>query len=114
MEFYNLKCINKYNMKKILLLVLLLFSFKFSDAQITKWAIQPNFDRIYIISGAPLIISDSASVSTIWDFNGNKLSATKDSIHAFHEGYAVTTSREDGSITGYYDTNANFTSLKPP
>ncbi len=112
MEFYNLKCINKYNMKKILLLVLLLFSFKFSDAQITKWAIQPNFDRIYIISGAPLIISDSASVSTIWDFNGNKLSVTKDSIHTFHEGYAVTTSREDGSITGYYDTNANFTSLK--
>ena len=98
-------------MRRFLLLFLLFQSYMIANAQMSRWVMQPEYDKIYIASGAPIIISDSVETSTLWSFEGVKLSSTADSIHSFKEGYAVTTKKGTDTITGFFDTRGKFTKV---
>lgn len=98
-------------MKKALIsLTLLLFCFA-ANAQMTRWIMQPEYDKIYIISGAPLIICDSLDASFIWSITGEKITVTNDVIHPFKCGLSVTTKKESETITGFFNSQGEFTSL---
>lgn len=99
-------------MKKVILLLLLLTSCLVMKAQMSRWIMQPAYDRIYIASGAPVIISDSLDSSSLWNMEGRKIATTTDVIHPFKDGYAVTTQRGTDNITGFYDTQGKFIQIK--
>ncbi len=98
-------------MRRFLLLLLMFQSYMMANAQMSRWIMQPEYDKIYIASGAPIVISDSAETSTLWSFEGVKLSSTEDIIHPYKEGYAVTTKRGTDIITGFFDTHGKFTKV---
>ncbi len=104
--------IKYYKMKKLLFLFILIQSCITANAQMSRWVMQPIYDSIYIASGAPIIISDSAGTSTLWSFDGVKLSTTTDVIHPFKEGFAVTTQKGTDVITGFYDARGSFIKIK--
>lgn len=99
-------------MKKTVLLLLAILSCLTLEAQMTRWIMQPVYDKIYIASGAPIIVSDSSTESTLWNLRGEKVSTTKDQLHAFREGFGVTTKRGTKNITGFYNTTGKFTPIK--
>ena len=84
-----------------------------ANAQIAQWIIQPDYDKIDIAEGAPLIISESNGESTLWTFDGEKLAFTQDHIMPFVEDLAVTTYPDSiYKVTGFFDTKGQFTNLK--
>ncbi len=99
-------------MRRFLLLFFMFQSCIVANAQMARWIMKPAYDTIYIASGAPLIIVNSAETSYLWNFEGVKLASTKDDIHPFREGYAVTTRKGTDIITGFFDTRGMFTKLK--
>lgn len=99
-------------MKKVILSFTLILSCLTIKAQMTRWIMQPEYDKIYMASGAPLLISDSLDTSFLWSINGKKIAATKDFIYPFKEGFAVTTQKNTENITGFFDMQGKFTSLK--
>lgn len=96
-------------MKKIIILFFLLHSFIMINAQMTRWIMQPVYNRIYIADGAPIFVCDSANTYSLWNLNGKKLATTNDSIHPFREGYAITTKKGSNVITGLYNTDGKYT-----
>lgn len=100
-------------MKGKLFLCVMLLSLISANAQIVRWIIPPLYDKIYMASGAQLIITDSLNTSSLWSLDGQKLAVTNDSIHAFREGKAVTTQRGTDIITGFYTSEGKFVSLRP-
>ena len=99
-------------MKKVLILLTLFISCLASNAQMTRWIMQPDYDKIYIASGAPLLISDSLETSSIWSIKGKKIAVTNDVIHPFKEGLSVTTKKNSEEVTGFFNNQGKFTSLK--
>lgn len=99
-------------MKKALISLTLLLFCLTVKAQMTRWIMQPKYDRIYIASGAPLLISDSLDTSSIWNMKGEKIAITNDVIHPFKEGFSVTTKRNTDDVTGFFNSKGVFTSLK--
>ncbi len=95
-------------MKRFLILFLMFPSFIIVNAQMSRWIMQPEYDEIYMASGAPVIISVSAETSTLWNLEGVRLSSTTDMIHPFKEGYAVTTKRGTDIITGFFNVDGKF------
>ena len=79
--------------------------------QVVKWLIQPMYDTIYMANGENLIITDSLDKKIIWSFSGERLAMTGDQIFSFKEGFAVTTKKGTGEITGFYDKNGKFKPL---
>lgn len=98
-------------MKKTFLLLIFVSLCVVVKAQMSRWIMQPVYDSIYIQSGAPLLISDSLGIYTIWNLNGKKLSVTDDCIHPFKEGLAITTQKHSENITGFYNTKGEFIAL---
>lgn len=98
-------------MKKKMFLCVMFLSLVAANAQIVRWIIPPMYDKIYMASGAPLIITDSLKTSALWSLDGQKLAVTNDYIHAFKEGKAVTTKRGTNIITGFYTAEGKFVSL---
>lgn len=99
-------------MKKALISLSLVLSYLSMNAQMTRWIMQPGYDKIYIASGAPLLISDSLDTSSIWSIKGKKIAVTNDVIHPFKEGLSVTTKKNSEEITGFFNSQGKFTSLK--
>lgn len=99
-------------MKKALISLSLVLSCLSMNAQMTRWIMQPGYDKIYIASGAPLLISDSIDTSSIWSIKGKKIAVTNDVIHPFKEGLSVTTKKNSEEITGFFNSQGKFTSLK--
>ena len=99
-------------MKKVLLSLTLILSCLIANAQMTRWIMQPGYDKIYIASGAPLLISDSLDTSSIWSITGKKIAVTNDIIHPFKEGLSVTTKKNSEEVTGFFNSQGKFTSLK--
>ncbi|WP_287656444.1 WG repeat-containing protein [Bacteroides sp.] len=99
-------------MKKALISLSLVLSCLSMNAQMTRWIMQPGYDKIYIASGAPLLISDSLDTSSIWSIKGKKIAVTNDVIHPFKEGLSVTTKKNSEEITGFFNSQGKFTSLK--
>jgi len=99
-------------MKKLLISLTLILSCLILNAQMTRWIMQPGYDKIYIASGAPLFISDSLDTSTIWSIKGKKIAVTNDVIHPFKENLSVTTKKNSEEVTGFFNSQGKFTSLK--
>lgn len=99
-------------MKKALISLSLVLSCLSMNAQMTRWIMQPGYDKIYIASGAPLLISDSLDTSSIWSIKGKKIAVTNDVIHPFKKGLSVTTKKNSEEITGFFNSQGKFTSLK--
>ncbi len=99
-------------MKRVLFLLAGVLYCSLANAQIASWVMQPQYDKIYIATGAPLLISDSLEVSCIWDFNGKRITSTQDVMHHFKEGISVTTQKETENITGFFNNKGEFTPLK--
>lgn len=99
-------------MKKVLILFVFILSCLASNAQMTRWIMQPDYDKIYIASGAPLLISDSLDTSSIWSIKGKKIAVTNDVIHPFKEGLSVTVKKNSEEVTGFFNNQGKFTSLK--
>ena len=98
-------------MKKLLFVFILVTSCFVARAQMARWIMQPNYDRISIAAGAPLLIADSLDMKSIWSIDGKHLSVTRDILHPFCEGLSVTTEKDSDKITGFYDMQGKFTSL---
>lgn len=99
-------------MKKVLISLTFILSCLATNAQMTRWIMQPDYDKIYIASGAPLLISDSLETSSIWSIKGKKIAVTNDVIHPFKEGLSVTTKKNSEEVTGFFNNQGKFTSLK--
>lgn len=82
-----------------------------AKGQVAKWLIPPSYDNIHMANGENLIITDSLNQKTIWSPSGKRLATTEDQVFSFVEGYAVTTKRGSGTITGFYDRNGKFKRL---
>lgn len=100
------------NMKNFVLSFLLSLLCFATNAQIAKWVIEPSYDKIYLAQGAPLVLCDSLNTTILWSMDGRRITSTNDIIHPFREGYAVTVKRGSNIITGFFDVNGKFTSLK--
>jgi hypothetical protein len=98
-------------MKRIVTTLLSLGFIFGCQAQIAKWLIPPSYDNIGFVSGAEAIITDSASIKSIWTFDGIKLATTTDEMMPFHEGLALSTQNDTTNIVGFYKSNGNFVSL---
>ena len=98
-------------MKKILV-ILLLQSCLMAYSQMARWVMHPAYERIYLASGVPVIISDSLGTTALWDFYGNKIASTTDILHTFQDGLAVTTKRGSTQITGFFRANGEFVKLE--
>lgn len=83
------------------------------QGQIAQWLLQPEYDNISFADNENIIITELNGAKQLWDFNGHQLSAagTRDVVHTFAEGYAVTTTPDGRTITGFYNNNGNFTKL---
>ena len=99
-------------MKNALISLSLVLSCLSMNAQMTRWIMKPGYDKIYIASGAPLLISDSLDTGSIWSIKGKKIAVTNDVIHPFKEGLSVTTKKNSEEITGFFNSQGKFTSLK--
>ena len=82
-----------------------------TKGQVAKWRIPPLYDKIHMANGENLIITDSVNQKTIWSPSGKRLATTTDQVFPFVEGYAVTTKRGSGMITGFYDRKGKFKRL---
>ena len=102
----------KSYMKKVLVTLMFVLSCLATNAQMARWIIQPRYDRIYIADGAPLLIGESLDSSTIWNMNGQKIAVTNDVINPFREGLSVTTRKDLETITGFYNSQGEFTPLE--
>lgn len=98
-------------MKRFALIPFIILSCPVANAQMARWVIHPNHDKIYMAEGESVILSDSASTCTLWDINGKRLATTADTVQAFREGLAVTTERKTGNVTGFYTTGGAFTAV---
>lgn len=85
-----------------------------AQSQIAQWLIEPAYETISIAPGQDIIITEAMGEKTLWNFRGEQLSSTstRDIIHPFAEGYAVTTTPNNQVITGFYDQNGRHTDLK--
>ena len=79
--------------------------------QVVKWLIPPMYDAIRMATGENLIITDSLDSKILWTHLGKRLAMTEDEIFPYEEGFAVTTKKRSGVITGFYDKSGNFTRL---
>lgn len=74
-------------------------------SQVANWIIQPYYDSIYFDSGSNFIITDSLNEKSVWTQGGKRIFKTKDNLHPFSEGFAVTTEKGSDKITGFYNSN---------
>ena len=102
----------KSYMKKVLVTLMFVLSCLLTNAQMARWIIQPRYDRIYIADGAPLLIGESLDSSTIWNMSGKKIAVTNDVINPFREGLSVTTRKDLETITGFFNSQGEFTPLE--
>ena len=95
-----------------LFIVFLLQSCLMAYSQMARWVMRPAYEKIYLASGVPVVISDSLGTTALWDFYGNKIASTTDILHTFQDGLAVTTKRGSNQITGFFRANGEFVKLE--
>lgn len=79
--------------------------------QVAKWLIPPMYDDIHMANGENLIITDSLDNKILWTHSGKRLAMTEDQIFSYEEGFAVTTKKGSGVITGFFDRKGKFIRL---
>ena len=87
-----------------------------ASSQVAQWLIHPEHDEISLAEGENIIVTQRDGMKTLWSLEGIKLSATssKDVLHPFADGAAVTTSARGDMITGFYTIDGKFTPLNYP
>ena len=101
-------------MKKLLMTLALLAAGGFlASGQIARWRIRPNYDDMFVAAGTDLIVTDSLGIQTnLWTQDGVCLVRTNNDIHAFRDGYAVSTKRENATFLGFYKLDGSFIPVK--
>ena len=79
--------------------------------QMAKWAMRPGYDSIRLADGVPVVVSDSAGTTSLWNVEGKLMASTADSVAAYSDGLAVTVKRGTDEITGFYAVDGTFTKL---
>lgn len=98
-------------MKKALLWIAL-WAVGTANAQIARWVIPPYYDGVELVPDTDLIITDSLGCSALWTMAGERIAGTKDTLHPFREGRALTTKPGTDEITGFFTLNGEFTPLE--
>lgn len=98
-------------MKKILISLAGLIIYGMSFAQLPKWMITPNYDRITVKVDDSLLQTDSLGTSTLWTMDGKRLFTTKHFINPFKDGVATITKKGTKEYVGIVDTTGRFTAL---
>lgn len=98
-------------MKKILLCLMLFWSYVISDAQMAKWLIPPLHDKISLVAGIDAVLTDSAGIKTVWTFSGKRLLTSKDDLFPFREGRSLALKRGTDSIATIYKENGESISI---
>lgn len=102
--------------KKYLIIILLVLTAGNMWGQIAQWLIRPQYSSIQFLQDSRLILTtDSQGFQEFWDLNGTSLTnnnKTQDKINPFYEHYAVTTSRAEGCLTGFFHENGNYITPK--
>lgn len=86
-----------------------------ANGQIAKWLIPPEYDNITIAPGnEDLLVTELNGVKHLWDFNGQSAVdySSTDKIHPFYKGYAVTTTADEKTITGFYYRDGTYTFIR--
>lgn len=95
-------------MKKTLFLIFSLLLSLSAGAQISRWAIRPQYDNLRIAKGAPVILGDSLGNTIMWNMEAKRLAMTKDSILPFVEDMGVTIAKGTDIVTGFFTTEGKF------
>ena len=104
---------NTHQSRLILLAVFAYITFM-ANGQIAKWLIPPRYDSMAIAPGdEDLIITELNGEKHLWDFNGDSVTrkGSSEKIHPFYKGYAVITTPDDRTVTGFYDRNGFYTPI---
>lgn len=96
----------------VALFAVILLSANAAYGQMAKWAMRPGYDSIRLATGVPVVVSDSAGVTSLWSTDAKLLASTEDSIAKFSEGMAVVMKKGTQDITGFYATDGTFTKLE--
>ena len=81
-------------------------------AQMAKWIIPPAYKAIHKMVGCDYIITDSADSKILWSWEGRRLAVTRDQLFPFSENLSVTIPSGTNNISGFFDTDGNFTPLE--
>lgn len=98
-------------MKKLIFLLFLLHTGGSLYAQMSRWILHPVCERIFLSEYAPVVICDSLNTTSLWSLQGKRMAITTDAVHPFVDGYAVTSSKENDQLTGFYDVNGHHVGL---
>lgn len=98
-------------MRNIYTSLVAILIYSFSYAQLPKWVITPNYDKLAVKVNDCLLQSDSLGISALWTFDGKCLLKTDHTIHAFKDGVAVITKKGKDDIVGVVDVFGKFTAF---
>jgi len=96
------------NAKKILLIAMLLIVTTVAKAQVAKWVIHPDYKALKMDIDNALIIGNNNGETTFWTEKGEQLGSTKDVLHLFREGKALTLKQNANILTGFFSTNGEY------
>ena len=84
-----------------------------AKAQVGRWLVKPNYDKISLVADHHLVITDSAGIKKLWNLKGKLLKATHENVLPFVEGKAVVGGLNGKDLKGFYldDPNATFIPL---
>lgn len=105
---------NSFLFRMLLVPILVSAAFR-ASGQIAKWLIPPEYDRITIAPGTEdLLVTELNGEKQLMDFNGQPVAdyRSTDKIHPFYRGYAVTTTADGRTITGFYYRDGTYTFIK--
>lgn len=104
--------------KKLFVFILCTSTALLGNGQIAQWLIPPSYEKIDFAQGDDskniIITTDADNYQILWDINGSRLlknDSTRDVIHPYHNGYAVTSQPHENWITGFFDNKGKFIRL---
>lgn len=99
-------------MKKIIVVLGVLMTPIFMNAQVARWLIPNQYESIHLDQGANIIITDSAGYKILWTYDGKRITKTEDDIFAYKDGMAVSVKKNTEAITGFYNSVGRHVSLE--
>lgn len=98
-------------MKKILIYLIGLTLSGTVFAQMPRWVISPDYDKLTVKVDNSLLQADSLGVTSLWTMDGKCLFKTEHFIHPFKDGVAVITKKDKNDIIGFVDASGIFTEI---
>lgn len=99
------------NMKQIIVTLFGLIVGCNAYAQLPKWVITPDYDKLSVAVDGALLQTDSVGTTGLWTLDGKCLFRTSHHIHPFNEGVAVITQKGSNELIGVVNLLGEFTSM---